>query len=143
VSRPLGVRSAGAALLLCPTVAAGASGASGAEQPSPRIVGGGKANAAGWRFAVAIEQKRRLICTGSLIAPTKVLTAAHCAKGGKRKRLSVFAGGPWISPRRRPPRIRVNAVAIERILAELEECELVCANCHRERTFGTKRKRAA
>jgi hypothetical protein len=27
----------------------------------------------------------------------------------------------------------------ERILAELQNCELVCANCHRERTFGKGR----
>jgi trypsin len=104
-------RLLGAALVLCLAVS-GSSAASG-HQPTPRIVGGGKANAAGWQFAVALEQKRRLICTGSLIAPTKVLTAAHCAKGGKRRQLSVFAGSPWISPKRRQLRIKVSAVVID------------------------------
>jgi secreted trypsin-like serine protease len=84
-----------------------------AEAPAPRVVGGGKANAAGWQFAVALEQKRRLICTASLIAPTKVLTAAHCVKSGKRKQLSVLAGSPWISPKRRAPRIKVTAVQLD------------------------------
>jgi len=35
------------------------------------------------------------------------------------------------------------AFSKKRILAELEKCELVCANCHRERTVGPKRKKAA
>jgi secreted trypsin-like serine protease len=60
---------AAALILLCVAAVAGSSAAGGAATPSPRIVGGGKANAAGWQFAVALEQKRRLICTGSLIAP--------------------------------------------------------------------------
>src|SRR5262249_50833419 len=79
----------------------------------PRIVGGGKAYAPGWAFAVALEQKRRFICTGSLVAPDKVLTAAHCAKGGKRKNISVLAGSSWISGPRKPPRTKIVHVAFD------------------------------
>ena len=39
--------------------------------------------------------------------------------------------------------VRRAAHSRKRILAELAKCELVCANCHRERTFGSRNKRAA
>jgi trypsin len=99
-----------AASIVIVTVPAAARAADGG---SPRIVGGGKANAEGWRFTVALEQKRRLICTGSLIAANKVLTAAHCVKRGKRRQLSVFAGGPSIAPGRRDQRINVSRVVVD------------------------------
>jgi len=83
-----------------------------AAAPGQRIVGGGGANARGWDFAVAIKLRRRFECTGSLISPTRVLTAAHCVKGTKRKRLLVLVGSPWMSGKRAPKPIAVAGTAI-------------------------------
>ena len=91
---------AGAALctiLLVAGIAAGpAQAAPMAGASSPRagkaIIGGSVADPAAWPFEAAILRKGRLHCGGSVIAPTKILTAAHCALGFSATQLSVVTG---------------------------------------------------
>lgn len=78
------------------------------------IVGGGRADAKGWSFAVGLRQRGiGFFCTGSLVAPDRVLTAAHCAKGAKLRRLRVIAGSPWVSGGRAGESIRVRRIRID------------------------------
>ena len=58
------------------------------------IVGGGAANPADWPFAVAIFRKGRLHCGGSVISPTRVLTAGHCVDGFNLSNFTVIIGRP-------------------------------------------------
>ena len=56
------------------------------------IIGGGVADASRWPFTVAILREGRLHCGGSVIAPTKVLTAAHCLLGYRLPDMRVVTG---------------------------------------------------
>jgi secreted trypsin-like serine protease len=82
-------------------VAGFAAGPAGAEGGGPRagasIISGQIADFSQWPFTVAILRKGRLHCGGSVIAPTKILTAAHCALGFSTANLSVVTGRARIS----------------------------------------------
>jgi secreted trypsin-like serine protease len=58
------------------------------------VVGGTPANPAEWPYAVAIFRKGHMHCTGAVIAPTRVLTAAHCVSGFNVANLQVIVGRP-------------------------------------------------
>lgn len=71
-----------------------------AQLPALAVIGGRPANPDRWSFTVALRQnvkgpegtRKVFFCTGSLIAPTVVLTAAHCVRHKGYRRMRVIAG---------------------------------------------------
>ena len=72
------------------------SAASAAPRARASIVGGGRADPAQWPFAVAIFRKGHMHCSGSVIGPTKVLTAGHCVDGFNVANFQVIIGRPTL-----------------------------------------------
>jgi trypsin len=100
------IQSRGAALAVAALVAllaclsAGPAQADASKAPAKQggpvagasIIGGANADIARWPFMVAVLRKGNLHCGGSVIAPTKVLTAAHCALGFKVTNFTAITG---------------------------------------------------
>jgi len=101
--------------LLVACLAAGfvESPAAGAEPVAHRsIIGGSPADPAQFGFAVALLYRGRFICSGSVIAPTKILTAGHCGAGFSPSDLTVVAGRPNLSDAASGQAIAVTAISV-------------------------------
>jgi secreted trypsin-like serine protease len=87
--------------LICVTGLLASVGAGTGVAKAPRakasVIGGTPASLSEWGFTVAVLSQHTL-CTGSVISPTKVLTAAHCVGSPptmavRANSTSAFAGG--------------------------------------------------
>jgi secreted trypsin-like serine protease len=81
------------------TAVAGPSGAGARARAHASIVGGEAANPAQWPYAVAIFRKGHMHCSGSVIGPTRVLTAGHCLAGFNVANFQVIVGRPNLRDR--------------------------------------------
>src|SRR5436190_16822705 len=89
-SRPLLAVAACASILVVGSLPT----AGAAPRAHSSIVGGTPANPAQFPYAVAIFRKGHMHCSGSVIAPTKVLTAGHCVDGFNLANFQVIVGRP-------------------------------------------------
>lgn len=104
-------------------VVAAAPGAAAKRRSQPTagaaIVGGQPADmAADYPFDVAIYYRGLFNCGGVVIAPTKVLTAGHCAAGLRVSKLQVVANRPRLADKSVGERIAVASKSVHPLFIE-------------------------
>src|ERR671918_128034 len=80
--------------LMCVLAGVAAPAGTAAPPAQSSIVGGRPADPAQWPYAVAVFRKGHMHCGGSVIGPTKVLTAGHCVAGFNLANFQVIVGRP-------------------------------------------------
>jgi secreted trypsin-like serine protease len=111
------LRALVASLVLAASVAAAPAVGSTAPGPAGKaIVGGKRANFDNWGFTAGIfRQGLGFYCGGSVVAPTKILTAAHCVRTPRGRRvkaskLTVITGRDDLRETVEGERIAVSAI---------------------------------
>lgn len=106
-----------AVLVLVAALVVSAAAPTQAKEPAgagahAAIIGGRPADSVVWGSTVAILFRGRLFCSGSVISPTRVLTAAHCASGFDLSQMTVLANRPRIGDNGVGEAIGVTAASI-------------------------------
>lgn len=102
-------RSIGVVSVLAMVCALGVS--TPASAVTPRIVGGAPITIASvpWQVPILINST---LCSGSVIAGSWIVTAAHCVNGASASRISVFAGVTNLSDRTGRSQLAVSSVIV-------------------------------
>ena len=84
----------------------------------PRVLAGSQATSAQWPFIAALVQHGRSafdgqFCGGSVIAPTVVLTAAHCVTGSSAGSIDVVTGRAQLSASQLGQRLAVRSITVD------------------------------